>query len=161
MRINWNALAAIAPLFIVILGWAISIEVRMSQHANIETIQNEINAMKLEEHQERQTISNQINSFTTEVRGLVRRIQNLEEILTPMLVDYKVRKELEKSTPAPNPAPAPAPPTWDRATPSLPKFSLLPNPSQSPIEKEAEKWAKEAIQKGQQLKGKPEAIKKP
>jgi hypothetical protein len=166
MRFNWNAIAAIGPIIFVIVGWGISIEVRMSQRLDIQSIEKELGAIRLEEHQQSQTISNQINNFTTEVRGMVRRIQNLEDVLTPVLVDYRVRKELERQGvpyfPSPIPVPAVRAPALSRGSERSGKLEVAPsivsnppnppNPKvmQKPIEEAAQRWAQEAIQRGQQ-----------
>jgi hypothetical protein len=131
MRLNWGAIGAIIPLSAVIFGWAISIEVRLTQHSEIGTIKGDLNILKEEMHQDAQKLTDEIIGYSAEVRGLTRRIQNIEEILTPVLVDFKVRKELEKAL-----------------LPPLPPAPALPSPEQKPIEDKATKWAKDAIQKG-------------
>jgi len=63
-RFNWTALAIMITALIAVMGWAISVESRLTEYKA---------SMNLNE-----------------------RVKNLEELMVPVLVDYKVKKEMEK-----------------------------------------------------------------
>lgn len=148
-NIDWGFVSVIVAVLIVAVGWGVSVEIRMSQHASFNTIQESIDT-------------------------LVSRIQNIERLLIPVIVDYRVRKEVEEKMskvsmlPPPIPslplAPAPVPALPEDITQGVPELrgrsSSLLNPSQSPQEKKwikeaettAERWVKEKIQEGQKPK---------
>jgi hypothetical protein len=99
-KIDWGAAAVLVPTLLALLGWGISIEVRLSRQS--------------------------------EAKELSTRIQNLETLMLPLLVDWKVEQELKKHAAEP-PAPAPV----------LPRISP---PKEERLRVDAKKWAEGAVQ---------------
>jgi hypothetical protein len=128
-QVDWSFVSVILAAIIAIIsaiGWGVSVETRLSQHASLNTIQESVD-------------------------NLVGRTQNIEKLLLPVIVDYKVRKEVEEKLSKALPAPyirSPAPP--DLLDPNG-SPSITPDVQQTPkMVSDAEKWAKEQILKGQQ-----------
>jgi len=64
LRVDWQAMAVVVFIIAGLVGWSISVEVRMAQHATAEI--------------------------------LSQRVKNIEDLMTPMLVDWRVQQELKK-----------------------------------------------------------------
>jgi hypothetical protein len=143
----WNFVLSVVTVvlgFGSVIGWGVSVEIRMSQNASFNTIQDSIDT-------------------------LVGRTQNIEKLLLPVIVDYKVRKEIEeKMSKILPPIPFPTPPILlekpviksPTKVPTIAPSYVEPNVQQTPemIDK-AKKWAEEKIQEGQPKKPKPDLIK--
>lgn len=127
MKVDWQAAAVVVFVVAALIGWGVSVEVRLAQHAGVET--------------------------------LSQRIKNIEDLMTPVLVDWKVQLELKKYGIAPmlvpvppTPVPStPVPPTEHPMIgrePDLPTPVPLPTkkPDHSQIEKDAQKWANDQVQ---------------
>jgi prefoldin subunit 5 len=119
MKIDWGFISVVFAILIVSIGWGVSVEIRMSQQASMKTIQESVDA-------------------------LVSRTQNIEKLLIPVIVDYKVRKEVEEKIAkikhhAPTLSPVPAPAV------SLPVVSQTPE-----MINDAKRWAEDRIMEGQQ-----------
>jgi hypothetical protein len=112
MKVDWQAAAVVVFIVAALIGWGVSVEVRLAQHAGVET--------------------------------LSQRIKNIEDLMTPVLVDWKVQQELRKY--GVMVAPTPMSPTPSPDPPVLPVVPGPPKRSQSEIEKDAQKWAKEQVQ---------------
>lgn len=123
MKLNIGLLEVIVLVLITVVGWAISLEVRLANATDYNS-----------------------------------RLKNLEELMLPIMVDWKVRKEMEKAghmsgyfehvgCPIPEPAyPAPMPP------PDVVGGDPAPEPDKPPVdvpqvEQDAEDWAQEMIQR--------------
>ena len=117
MRIDWGFISVVFAILIVSVGWGVSVEIRMSQQVSIKNIQESVDA-------------------------LVSRTQNIEKLLVPVIVDYRVRKEVEekmskiKHPPVPSPVPTSAP--------SLPVVTQTPE-----MINNAKRWAEDRIREGQ------------
>jgi hypothetical protein len=109
-KFDWDVLKIIAPLLIALVGWCISIEVRLKG---------------------------------TSIDNLTRRIETIETVMVPLLVEHKVNDILKEygisdskipklTTPPSIPAPMP---------PSTPLPIKLPDVGQ--VRRDAEVWAKE------------------
>jgi len=64
IAVDWQAITVIVFIIAGMIGWSISVEVRIAQHASVET--------------------------------LSQRIKNIEDVMTPVLIDWKVQQELRK-----------------------------------------------------------------
>ncbi len=119
-NINWSAISVMATFVIIIISWSISVEVRLSAH-QASTIKN----------------------LNTTIESLNQRVKNIEDLMTPMLVDWKVKEELRKlgirrsSLTPPSATPAPLPPL-----PPVPPSTEPPKE----IKESAQKWAESQIQ---------------
>jgi hypothetical protein len=116
-KINWSAVSVLLAILIVVIGWGVSVEIRISSHASIESVSDE--QKKLETR-----ISNRQIAEDTRDAAADARMSNLEKLLVPIIVDYRVRKELE-------------------AAKALNRSIKTPE-----VNKEAKKWADEEIQRG-------------
>ena len=118
MKLDWNFISVLVAVIIVVGGWGVSVELRMAQHASLNTIQESLD---------------NVNS----------RVQNIEKLLMPVIVDYRVRKELEDRAAKAIPTPP---------TPPAPKVTSHPHPApvKSDVESRAKQWAEEEIRRGQQ-----------
>jgi|GEM_PF-4405330 len=127
--LDWGFVAIVVSLLIVVISWGVSVEIRMTQHASIDRVQESVDTV-------------------------ASRIQNIEKLLLPVIVDYKVRKELEdraaKTTTSifsespVNPAPAPS---IRSVKPVKPTTAKKPDD----VEHRAQKWAEQEILRGQQI----------
>jgi hypothetical protein len=130
MKVDWQAAAVVVFIVAALIGWGVSVEVRLAQHAGVEMMS--------------------------------QRIKNIEDLMTPVLVDWKVQQELKKygmvpmvAPVPPTPVPTPVPPTehpmigreLDLPTP-VPSSTEKPDHSQ--IEKDAQKWASDRVQQRSQ-----------
>jgi hypothetical protein len=136
-QIDWSFASVVLATIVAIIsaiGWGVSVEVRFAQQASLKTIQESVDAL------------------ASSVSALNSRTQNIEKLLLPVIVDYRVRKEVEEKLSKALPAPyirSPAPP--DLLDPNG-SPSITPDVQQTPkMVSDAEKWAKEQIQKGQQV----------
>jgi hypothetical protein len=150
MKINWDILAVVVSLLVIIVGWGVSVELRMAQHSTIQSIEASVVSVK------------------GSIDALATRVQNIEKLLTPVIVDHRVQKELERLKaeglkgmdteirpsmimPLPSPPPAPAPVAPRKASPQISgsKKEDATDPM-AEARKRAEVWAENAIQEGQQ-----------
>lgn len=121
-KIDWNIVSIILSILIVTVGWGVSVEIRMAQHASMNDLEESID-------------------------HLTTRVSNLEELLIPIIVDYRVQKEVEitkKKETIPPPMP-PMPPNNEKPkdTPMKPLSQVI---------SDAERWTQEAITRGQNKK---------
>ena len=139
-KFEWSMLAFLAPFVLAVIGWGISVEVRMStSNALIDTkVAKMDNALNFSD-----------------------RVKHIEDLMLPLLVDWKVNQEMKKilnpkadwGPPADPfvkvPAGVPAGSAPAGTDPSK-KYTTL-NQSKAEwynkIEKEAENWAKLEITK--------------
>jgi len=126
--LDWGFVAIVVSLLIVVISWGVSVEIRMTQHASIDRVQESVDTV-------------------------ASRIQNIEKLLLPVIVDYKVRKELEDRAARAaasiseypiNPAPAPS---IRSIKPVKPTTAKKPDD----LEHRAQKWAEQEILRGQQI----------
>ena len=114
MRIDWGFISVISAILIVSIGWGVSVEIRMSQHASMKNIQESVDT-------------------------LVSRTQNIEKLLVPVIVDYRVRKEVEEKIAK-----------FKHHSPSPTSAPSLPNVTQTPeMINNAKMWAEDRIREGQ------------
>ena len=126
MKIDWQAAAVVVFIVAALIGWGVTVEVRMAQHAGVE--------------------------------ALSQRIKNIEDLMTPVLVDWKVQQELRKYGIAPMLVPVPPTPVPPTEHPMVGRESDLPTPvplptkepDHSQIEKDAQKWASDRVQQRSQ-----------
>ena len=118
-RVNWSFVSVVLAVLIVVIGWGVSVEIRISAHASIESVAEE--QKKLETR-----ISNRQTTEDARDAASDARMSNLEKLLVPVIVDYRVRKELEAA----------------KASHSV----KVPE-----VDKEAKKWVDKEIEKGRNM----------
>ena len=115
-KIDWSFIGVIVAILIVVVGWGVSVEVRMSSHASVQSVEQE-------QKQLESRIAMRQTAEDTRDAAADARMANLEKLLVPVIVDYRVRKELEAA----------------KSSHSV----KIPD-----IDKAAKKWADEEIQRG-------------
>ena len=125
MKLNWDVdwgfVSVVVAILIVIIGWGVSVEVRMAQHASLNTVQESVDAIG-------------------------SRTQNIEKLLLPIIVDYKVRKELENMSASHT---TPEPSIGLKVSPKMTIKATGPKKAED-IEHRAQHWAEQEIMRGQQ-----------
>lgn len=113
MKIDWQAVAVVVALLMTVLGWGVSVEVRMAHYSSLQEIHD--------------------------------RLGVIEKNLQDLLVDMKVREELEKKgvvMPSLLPEiPAPMPPIASDEQPKLPNVGQV----REEIQNESRKWAESQL----------------
>lgn len=121
-RINWSPIQIAVPLILALLGWGVTVEVRLSKSDSIGDLSHKVDRLE---------------------RVLGERISNLENALMPVLVEYRLSQlvkgrndSLSKEVPALPHMTARPTITFDDAPPKAKKEaenwarSQLPNPAQ-------------------------------
>lgn len=121
--LDWQAMGVIVALIVGVVGWGVSVEVRIAQQSNVESV--------------------------------TKRIKNLEELLVPMLVDWKVNEELEKlgvdshgqhHVPKPELKIEPKPEEPQPKPEEPPKPNSPPKVDKGQLKVNAQRWAEDRVQ---------------
>ncbi len=118
-KVNWPVVQTLVTILLILIGWGISVEVRLSKSDSIGDV------------------SKRVESYE---QTTINRISNLENALMPVLVEYKLGLLLKEKAPALPPVP-PAPSPTSMVVPKARKDaenwarSQLPNPAQQSIER--------------------------
>ena len=96
-KIDWTMWAVIVPAIFAVVSWAISVEVRSSR----SDAASDARMTKLETSVDSR-VSKLESSMDTKLAkmdatlNIEKRVHNIEDLMTPVLVDWKVRQELKK-----------------------------------------------------------------
>lgn len=120
MKIDWSIVSFIASLLIVVISWGVSVEVRMTRHVSIQTVEDSVEVLTV-------------------------RVANLEQLLVPIIVNYRVQEELKKVDTSAS-SESPRKPVLIEAKPGEPISRT------KKILEDATRWTHQELEKGQMLK---------
>jgi hypothetical protein len=148
---QWVVMATLVGL-VVALGsvgaWVTSVEVRFSGASDLRALADQIGGLRQE-----------LSGFREDIKSARIRMNKWEEVMLPILTDFKARKILEEkglisSTCAPLPPTPPPPPPIAAPGKGTTKFTITV-PSRSKIQKDAEKWAQSQFPKEEPREAEP------